>query len=41
MKYDGEKDYGHGSKQRLGVLITNVGTPDKPTRQELKIYLKE
>ena len=41
MKYDGEKDYKHGSKQRLGALITNVGTPDKPTRQEVKIYLKE
>ena len=41
MKYEGEKEYKHGSRQRLGVLITNLGTPDKPTRQGLKIYLKE
>ena len=41
MKYDGENNYKHGSKERIGVLITNLGTPDKPKRKELKIYLKE
>ena len=24
MKYDGEKDYKHGSRDRLGVLLTNL-----------------
>ena len=41
MKYEGENNYKHGSKERIGVLITNLGTPDKPKRKELKIYLKE
>tara|TARA_Y100000590_G_scaffold33598_1_gene36829 strand:+ start:1200 stop:2231 length:1032 start_codon:yes stop_codon:yes gene_type:complete len=41
MKYEGEKNYKHGSKEKLGVLITNLGTPDKPTKYGLKTYLKE
>ena len=41
MKYDGEKNYKHGSKERIGVLITNLGTPDKPDKMALKLYLKE
>ena len=41
MKYIGEKNYKHGSKEKLGVLITNLGTPDKPNKKFLKLYLKE
>ena len=41
MKYKGEEDYKHGTKENLGVLITNLGTPDKPRKKELRIYLKE
>ena len=41
MKYEGEKDYKHGSKENVGVLITNLGTPDKPKTKELQTYLKE
>ena len=41
MKYEGEKNYKHGSKESLGVLITNLGTPDKPRKEELRSYLKE
>ena len=40
-KYVGEKNYQHGSKEKTGVLITNLGTPDAPTRKALKPYLKE
>ena len=25
VKYIGEKDYEHGSKEKIGVLITNLG----------------
>ena len=41
MKYQGEKNYKHGSKEKLGVLITNLGTPDRPNKKALKLYLKE
>ena len=41
MKYIGEKNYKHGAKEKLGVLITNLGTPDKPNKKFLKLYLKE
>jgi len=41
MKYDGEKNYKHGSKERIGVLITNLGTPDRPDKMALELYLKE
>ena len=41
VKYIGEKDYEHGSKEKIGVLITNLGTPDAPNRKELKVYLNQ
>ena len=39
--YFGEKNYQHGSEEKTGVLITNLGTPDAPTAKALKPYLKE
>ena len=41
MKYVGEKDYQHGMETNVGVLITNLGTPDAPTKKALRPYLKE
>tara|TARA_B100000686_G_scaffold43569_1_gene45834 strand:+ start:368 stop:1393 length:1026 start_codon:yes stop_codon:yes gene_type:complete len=41
VKYIGEKDYEHGSKEKIGVLITNLGTPDAPEKKELKVYLNQ
>ena len=41
MKYVGEKDYQHGMDAKVGVLITNLGTPDAPTKKALRPYLKE
>ena len=41
VKYIGESNYEHGSKEKTGVLITNLGTPDEPNSKALKIYLKE
>jgi len=41
MRYDGESDYHHGSPETLGVLVTNLGTPDAPTPKALRRYLKE
>ncbi len=41
MRFDGESDYRHGSPEILGVLVTNLGTPDAPTPKALRRYLKE
>ena len=37
----GNKDYVHGTKPKIGILLTNLGTPDEPTAKSLKVYLKE
>ena len=39
--YFGEKNYQHGSAEKTGILLTNLGTPDAPTAKALKPYLKE
>lgn len=31
----------HKERPRTGILLTNLGTPDAPTREALKVYLKE
>ena len=41
MKYDGIRDFSHGSRQKIGVLLVNLGTPDAPTAAAVKPYLKE
>ncbi|MEF3194083.1 MAG: ferrochelatase [Halothiobacillaceae bacterium] len=41
MMYLGEKDYRHGSPEQLGVLLLNLGTPDAPTEEALRTYLRE
>ncbi len=40
-KYQGKKDYRHGSEECTGVLLVNLGTPDAPTKSALRRYLKE
>ena len=37
----GDSEFKHGTKLRIGVLLSNLGTPDKPQRKELRVYLKE
>ena len=41
MKYLGESNFEHGSKEQIGVLLTNLGTPDAPTPKALRRYLAE
>lgn len=41
MKYINSTHFTHGQADRLGVLITNLGTPEQPTKAALKPYLKE
>ncbi|WP_317929227.1 ferrochelatase [Halioxenophilus sp. WMMB6] len=41
MTFINSSSYTHGHHERVGVLITNLGTPDQPTKSSLKQYLKE
>ena len=36
-----EPTYQHGSQNKTGVLLVNLGTPDAPTAQALRPYLKQ
>ncbi|MFN3398060.1 MAG: ferrochelatase [Sulfurimicrobium sp.] len=36
-----EPAYPHGSPSKIGVLLINLGTPDAPTKQALRPYLKQ
>jgi protoporphyrin/coproporphyrin ferrochelatase len=40
-KYIGNTDFTHDAPDSLGILLTNLGTPDAPTRPALKRYLAE
>ena len=40
-KFIGNPEFKHGTKLKIGVLLSNLGTPDKPQRKELRVYLKE
>lgn len=40
-RYQGEPEYTHGESACTGVLLTNLGTPDAPTPQALRRYLRE
>jgi len=39
--YTAKNDFRHDETARLGVLLTNLGTPDAPTTQALRRYLGE
>ncbi|MCH9650937.1 MAG: ferrochelatase [Deltaproteobacteria bacterium] len=39
--YLNETDFRHGEIPAVGVLVTNLGTPDEPTAAALRIYLEE
>ena len=41
MKYKGNSDFSHKQQDKIGVLITNLGTPDAPQKKDLKRYLRE
>lgn len=41
MDYAGQLHYAHGRRPRLGLLLTNLGTPDAPTKSALRRYLAE
>jgi ferrochelatase len=39
--YVGSEGFQHGTPEKLGVLVTNLGTPDAPETAALRRYLKE
>jgi len=41
LLYQGIQTIQHGAESATGILITNLGTPDAPTKEALKPYLKE
>lgn len=41
MKYQGTADYDHTQTGRVGVLLTNLGTPQAPEKAALRPYLKQ
>lgn len=41
MRYKGEQEFRHEQPSRLGILVTNLGTPDAPTTAALRRYLAE
>lgn len=41
MAYQIEPSYTHGTPEKTGILLVNLGTPDAPTAQAVRPYLKE
>lgn len=41
MKYTTNTAFTHAQPRKLGVLVTNLGTPESPTKAALKPYLKQ
>lgn len=41
MKYISNKQFSHAQADKIGVLISNLGTPAAPTKKALRPYLKQ
>ena len=41
MTYQPEPAYTHGTPQKTGILLVNLGTPEAPTSQAVRPYLKQ
>ena len=41
MAYQIEPSYAHGTPKKTAILLVNLGTPDAPTAQAVRPYLKE
>ena len=40
-RFQGQTSYEHGSRQRIGILLSNLGTPKAPTAGALRPYLRQ
>src|SRR3990172_13428356 len=41
MAYQTEPGFTHGTPEKTGILLVNLGTPDAPTPGAVRTYLKE
>ncbi len=41
MKYTSNLVFTHSQTDKIGILVSNLGTPEAPTKQALKPYLKQ
>ena len=41
MRYQKNTSFAHGQAPKLGLLLTNLGTPDAPTAKALRPYLRQ
>lgn len=41
MKFKSNQGFTHSQSDKIGVLVTNLGTPESPTAAALRPYLKE
>jgi len=41
LKIKNESDFSHLEQEKIGVLLTNLGTPDSPSKSDVRRYLKE
>ena len=41
MKYNGTENYDHEQQPRVGILVTNLGTPQAPEKRAVRTYLKQ
>ncbi|MBI5438219.1 MAG: ferrochelatase [Nitrosomonadales bacterium] len=41
MTYQPEPSFNHGTPEKTGILLVNLGTPDAPTPDAVRRYLKE
>lgn len=40
MKYQGSPTFTHSQNDKVGVLVTNLGTPDAPKKSRIKTLFK-
>ena len=41
MNFLGEKNFSHEDKQKVGVIICNLGSPDSYSTKDVRKYLRE
>lgn len=41
MKFRSQESFTHAQPDKIGILISNLGTPEAPTKQKLRPYLKQ